>query len=266
MDKILVVVFDNEKKASDGCNALRALHTEGSITLFAMAVIAKDTSGMVAVKQAANQGPLGTAVGLVTGSLIGLLGGPVGVAIGAEVGMVGGMLSDLWTLGVGDDLLGEVGKHLTAGKTAVVAEVWEEWVTPVDTRMEAAGGIVFRRTLGEVRDALIERESDAFEAEIGHLKAEYDRATGDAKAKLQAKIDAVKAKLHATQDRARTAFEAAKQETDAKIKSVQEQAAKAKGEAKADIDARIVKVRSAYKRRTDKLSEAWELTKQALAV
>jgi uncharacterized membrane protein len=265
MDKMIVVVFDSESKAYEGSKALRELHDEGSITLYAMGVIAKDTSGKVSVKEAAEEGPLGTAVGLVTGSLIGLLGGPVGVAIGAGAGTFGGILYDLATVGVGEDFLAEVGGRLQPGKTAVVAEVGEEWSMPVDTRMEAAGGVVLRRGLGEVQDALIERDTDALEAEIAQLKAEYAQATGQAKAKLQAKIDAAKARLQATHDRAKAEIEAAKQRMDEKIKSLEEQSAKAKGDAKAKLDARIAEVRSEYKRRSDKLKQAWELTKQALA-
>jgi len=265
MDKMIVVVFDSESKAYEGSKALKELDVQGSITLYAMGVIAKDASGKVTVKEAADEGPLGTAVGLMTGSLIGLLGGPVGVAIGAGAGMFGGILYDLATVGVGEDFLAEVGRRLQPGKTAVIAEVGEDWSMPVDTRMEAAGGVVIRRGLGEVQDALIERDTDALKTEIAQLKAEYAQATGNAKAKLQAKIDAAKAKLQATHDRAKTALDAAKQKMDAKIKSLQEQSAKAKGDAKAKIEARIAEVRSEYKRRTDKLKQAWELTKQALA-
>jgi uncharacterized membrane protein len=219
----------------------------------------------VTVKEAVDQGPLGTGIGLVTGSLIGLLGGPVGVAIGAYVGTFGGMLYDLANVGVGEDFLDEVGGRLKPGKTAVVAEVEEEWTMPVDTRMDAGGGVVFRRVLGDVQDALIERDSDALEAELAQLKTEYAQATGNAKVKLLAKIDAAKVKLQATHDRAKAALEAARQKMDAKIKSLQEQAAKAKGDSKAKIEARIAEVRSEYNRRTDKLKKAWELTKQALA-
>jgi uncharacterized membrane protein len=265
MNKIIVVVFDSESKAYEGSRALKELHDEGSITLYASAVIAKDASEKVTVKEAADQGPLGTGVGLVTGSLIGLLGGPVGVAIGAYVGTFGGMLYDLATVGVGEDFLAEVGGQLKPGKTAVVAEIEEEWAMPVDTRMEAAGGVVLRRGLGDVQDALIERDSDALEAELAQLKAEYAQATGKAKVKLQAKIDSTKAKLQTTHDRAKAALEASRQRMDAKIKSLQEQAAKAKGDAKTKLDARIAEVQSEYKRRTDKLKQAWELTKQALA-
>jgi uncharacterized membrane protein len=265
MDKMIVVVFDSESKAYEGSKALKELDAQGSITLYAMGVIAKDASGKVTVKEAADQGPLGTAVGLMTGSLIGLLGGPVGVAIGAYVGTVGGIMYDLGAVGIGEDFLGEVGERLKPGKTAVVAEVEEEWVMPVDTSMETAGGVVSRRVIGEVQDALIERDTVALKAEIAHLKAEYAQATGQAKVKLQAKIDAAKAKLKATHDRAKAALDAAKQKMDAKVKSLQEQSAKAKGDAKAKIEARISEVRSEYKRRADKLKQAWELTKQALA-
>jgi uncharacterized membrane protein len=264
-DKMIVVIFDDEKKAYEGIKALKDLHAEGSITLYASAVIAKEADGKLTVKQAADSGPLGTGVGLLTGSLIGLLGGPVGVAIGAGAGTFGGMLYDLGKLGVGEDYLGEVGQHLQAGKVAVVAEVGEEWVTPVDTSMEAAGGVVFRRARGEVVDSQIARDAAALKAEVADLKAEHARARQERKAKLQTKITAAKAKLQATQERAKAAAEATKQEMDAKIKSLKEQVAKAQGAVKAQLEARIAEVQSEYKRRANKLHQAWELTKEALA-
>jgi uncharacterized membrane protein len=265
-DKMIVVIFDNEKKGYEGLKAFKDLHLEGSITLYASAVIAKDAGGKVAVKQAADQGPLGTGVGLITGSLIGLLGGPVGVAIGAYVGTVGGMLYDLAKVGVGEDFLGEVGKQLQPGKVAVVAEVWEEWVMPVDTRMEAEGGVVFRRARGEVLDYQIERDASALKAEVADLKAEYARADKEAKEKLQAKISAAKAKLQATQQQAKAALEGTKREMEAKMKSLKEQMAKAQADRKAKLEKRIAEVQSEYTRRTDKLKQAWELTKEALAL
>jgi uncharacterized membrane protein len=266
MDKILVVIFDDENKAYKGSRALQDLHNEGSITLYAKAVIAKDASGQVSVKQTDDEGPVGTAVGLLTGSLIGLLGGPVGVALGAYVGMFGGMLYDLANLGVGEDFLVEVGQYLEPGKAAVVAEVWEEWVLPVDTRMQTVGGVVFRRMRGEIVDAQIERDVDALKAEIAELKAELNQATGEAKADLQAKIDAAKAKLQAMQDGIKAKIETNQQETEAKVKTLQEQAGKAQGERKAKIEAHIAELKADDKRRTELLHQAWELTKEAMKV
>src|SRR5512141_3211823 len=103
MDKIVVVVFDSESKAYEGSQALQELQNEGSINLYAKAVIAKDANGKVAVKQQGDMGPVGTAVGLLTGSLIGLLGGPVGVAVGATAGTYGGLLYDSMDLGINMD-------------------------------------------------------------------------------------------------------------------------------------------------------------------
>jgi hypothetical protein len=137
-------------------------------------------------------------------------------------------------------------------------------VIPVDTRLEAAGGVVFRRAREEVVDAQLERDAAAFKEELADLKAEHARANQQAKAKLQAKINAVKAKLQATQDRAKAAADATKREMEAKVKSLKEQAAKAQGDAKAKLEARIAEVQADHKRRGDKLHQAWELTKEAL--
>jgi uncharacterized membrane protein len=265
MDKMIVVTFDNERKAYEGSMALTELADEGEIELYALAVIAKDTSGQVSVVQAADEGPLGTAVGLATGSLLGLLGGPVGVVLGASAGMFGGMMSDLAYVGVGEDFLSEAGQSLQPGKAAVVAEIWEDWVTPLDSRMEAAGGIVFRRSRTGFIDAQIERDAAAFKTEVTNLKAEVARSTGEAKTKLQAQIAAVNAKLQATQEQAKKALETANQEREAKIKSLKEQIAKSQGEAKAKREARQAQIEAEYKQRTDKLKQAWELTKEALA-
>jgi hypothetical protein len=51
---------------------------------------------------------------------------------------------------VGTQLGFSQSKTLTAGKAAVQAEVEESWTTPVDTRLHARGGIVFRRLRSEV--------------------------------------------------------------------------------------------------------------------
>ena len=107
--------------------------------MYASAVIAKDAEGRVDVRQAADRGPVGTLVGVVTGGLVGLLGGPVGVAVGAYVGGTGGVLYDLFNAGFDGDIVDEVAEALTPGKAAVVAEIDEYWVAPVETRLSDAG-------------------------------------------------------------------------------------------------------------------------------
>ena len=76
MNKMLVAVFDNETAAFKGLSALIDLHRNGDISLYASAVIVKDKTGAIGIKQAADDGPVGTALGLLTGGLIGILAGP----------------------------------------------------------------------------------------------------------------------------------------------------------------------------------------------
>jgi uncharacterized membrane protein len=266
MDKMLVVVFKDESRAYDGSKALRELHAEGSITLYAAAVIAKDAQGKVTVKQGADQGPLGTALGFATGGLIGMLGGPAGLALGAATGSLTGSLYDIAQAGISDDFLSEVSERLLPGKTAVVAEIDEEWITPLDTRMDQLGGTVFRRARGEFIDAQIEREAAADKAELVKLKAERDQAVGETKSKLQARVDAAQKKLQARRDALNERIAAIKSEGDAKIKTLQEQASKAKADTKARLDRRVAETRADHEERVDKLSKAWQLVKSAEAI
>jgi uncharacterized membrane protein len=265
MDKMVVLVFGDEKRAYEGIKALKELHDENAITLYATAVIERDAHGEVIVKESADQGPIGTAVGLLTGSLIGLLGGPVALAAGAVAGAMGGVVYDAAQLGIGVDFLDEVSQKLTPGKMAVVAEIDEEWVTPLDTRIEALGGIVYRQARWDFVAAQTDLEIAAAKAEFIKLKAEYRHATGEAKAKLKAKVDAAQHKLEAKRNLIHQKIEDMKHEAEAKIKSMQEQAVKTTAETKAKLEKRIDETRADYKHRADKLRQAWQLIKEAAA-
>jgi uncharacterized membrane protein len=211
MERMLVVVFDNEKKAYEGESALKQLVREGSFSIYAGAVVVKHADGTVSVKQIDDSGPIGTLTGTAVGSLIGVLGGPVGLAIGAASGLALGALYDADDIRVGEDFLDDVSKSLTPNKVAVVAEVEEEWTTPVDTRMEALGGTVLRRALWEVEKTVDDEENAAMKADLEQLKSEISKAQADRKAKLQKKIDQLEAKIDAQQKKTiqrRKAFEA----------------------------------------------------------
>jgi uncharacterized membrane protein len=266
MEKMIVTVFDDERSAYEGLNAIRSLHAEGSLTLHAAAVIAKDDKGQVNVKQADDEGPAGTVAGLAMGSLIGLLGGPLGLAVGATAGTVSGSLYDLATLGVGEDFLTEVSQNLTPGKVAVLADIDEEWVTPLDTRIEALGGVLFRRARGEFIDAQIEREVAADRAELAKLKAEYNQAIGEAKTKLKTKLELAEKKFEARRALLNERINAFEREGEAKINTLREQAAKTKGEFKVKLEQRIAQDRANHKARVEKLRKAWQLVKEASTI
>lgn len=253
MEKMLVAVFDNERHAYEGSRALNQLDAEGSITIHAESVIKKDANGKVSVMQAEGDFPVRTVGGTAIGSLIGLLGGPIGLGIGAAAGALAGSIGDLYVAGVNADFLDDVSAVLTPGKYAVVADVTEEWVTPVDSRMEAVGGVVFRSLKTTVEDD--QRASDVAELkeEIGQLKAENAQARAERKAKLQARIDALNARLQEKLNQAKQRSEQIKEETEAKVQALQKRAAKAQGDVKKAIDGRIAQIQGEYEERSRRL-------------
>jgi len=265
-DKLVVIVFPDEKHAYEGSKALKDLHGEGGLTLYGSAIVAKDGDGKVTVKEAADEGPLGTAVGLATGTLIGVLGGPVGVAIGATTGMLTGSVYDVAQLGVGEQFLTEAAQALSPGKIAVIAEIEEEWVTPLDSRMEALGGTVIRQPRAEFIDTHTERELAARNAELAKLKAERDRAVGEAKAKLQTKVQAAQQALRQESARLKEKIAASERERKAKLDAIKEQAAHAREDAKEKIQKRLAASQSRHSVRKEKLSQAWQLVKEAAAI
>ena len=263
-NKILVSVFDSERMAFEGLTALKDLHREGDITLYASTVIVKDPSGTVEVRQTADRGPIGTFAGIVTGALVGLLGGPVGVAVGAYVGGFGGLMYDMFNAGVGIDFVDEVSASLTPGKAAVVADIDEMWVTPIDARLAALGGTTFRRLHGEVIDTELVRETESAQVELEQLRAELRETSGEAKANVEAAINAKRQKLEALVDRVDKTLTQQKAELEAKVSTLRAQRDAAHLRKRERIDARIEELKTSYATRQAKLEEARRLAKASV--
>lgn len=266
MHKVIVSVFDGEQAAFEGLSALKDLHRDGEITLYATSVVKKDANGWISMLQSNDSGPVGLLAGLVGGSLVGLLGGPVGVAIGAYTGTVGGALFDMFNAGVGMDFISEVAAQMAPGKVAVVADADETWVTPVETRLAALGATTFRRLPDEVIDEGLVRESQAANAELEQLMTELRTSTGQARAKVEGAIAAQQTKLATIAARIDTTLATQKSELEARISTLQAQRAKAREQQKTRIDARIEELKASYAARRAKLEQARELAKQSAAL
>ena len=264
MSKFVVTTFDSEAKAYEGTRALKELHSEGNLTLYGMAVITKNAGGKVSVKDGPDGLP-GTAVGSLVGVLVGLFGGPAGVVVGLTTGMLLGNISDLLNIGVGADFLDKVSRELAPGRAAVIAEVDEDWVTPLNTRMERIGGSVVREWRSDFEEAEIAKETAARKAELEQLNAELAQSGTEAKAKLQARIKDVRAKLDELSGQAQTKLQTLEKDTNTKISAMNEQVAKANAETKARINERLAKLRADHDRRAAKLKQAGGMIKEALA-
>ncbi len=266
MEKMLVVVFDSESKAYEGSSALTQLDAEGSIAIHAESVIKKNDDGTVTVEELDSDFPVRTVGGTAIGSLIGLLGGPVGVGVGLAAGALAGSIGDLHAAGVGADFLDQVTTALAPGKCAVLADISEEWVTPIDTSMEKLGGAVFRTPRKSFEDEQRARDVAALRGEIDELKAEFAGARADRKANIQARIDKLNADVQDKFDEAKLRSGQIKSEAEAKIKALQKKAENSQAEMKATLEARVAQIRNNYEQTEARLKHlVAEQLKQAAA-
>ncbi|MFM9925219.1 DUF1269 domain-containing protein [Variovorax sp. H27-G14] len=265
MNKLLVVVFGTEADAEAGTRVLRNLDSEGDITLYALGVISKDAKGLVSVKKAVDSFGVGAGMGLAVGALIGLLAGPVGVVAGAAAGTLLGTVRDYWVAGVGPGFIEEASTFLKPGTTAVVAEVEEDWVTPVDAAMDDLGGSVIRRARMAMLQDQFDQDIVAMKAEISGLEAECQHSSGAAQTRLRAALSSTQTNLAQTTARATKKLAEFRQETELRVHAIEAQIAKAQGKVRARLETRLERVHTAYAERSAKLSRAWGLTREALS-
>jgi uncharacterized membrane protein len=247
MDNLVAVVFGDEKSAGEGISALNALDSQASIAVNRMAVIKRNADGTV-VTEREFPPPAGTLAGTAIGSLIGILGGPISFAFGAGTGALIGAVRDLVTSQVDVDFLSDVAVALIPGTYAILGDIDEEWVTPLDERMEGLGGVVFRTTKTDVRAERLARETAAWRAEIDELKAECAEARIERRAKLQARLDGLRARIEKRVEEQRARSKQVSDELLARVQALENRAEQEKGEAKRSIEARISRLREQYQR------------------
>ena len=127
MRKISLVVFRDETAAFRALHALEVLHREGSISVYAAAVVELDESGALSVRKRSRVVPLG--------------GG-----LGAFVG------------GSRRELLEFVVRQLAPRAIAMIAEI-DEWSRAIDVRMETLGGKLVCEWWREVADEALEQRT-----------------------------------------------------------------------------------------------------------
>jgi len=247
VEKMIVIVFDDRTKANAGCEILRQLERDGEISVYEAQMIAKEPSGSIEYIDNSNElafPVIGSATAV--GAFVGLLGGPLGALLGGMAGGLIGSIGDLVHAGVTDEFVNDVNTAMTVGKFALVADVSEDWVTPLDARIEEIGGVVFRRTRSEVKRMHHDRDVAAHRAEMEQLKAERAQARADRLAKIDATIDALRKKLENATERDRCKMLFRQNQRDARIQALQAKADQSQEQIRRRLDARIAEVRRDY--------------------
>ena len=246
MDTMLVVVFDSEEGAREGSRALRDLDHDGSIAVYEAALVTRNPNDTATVKRIGEFGPSGTLRGLVGGSLIGALAGPAGLAVGLAGGTLLGAFSDFENVRVGSDFVADFANTLVPGYVALVAEIEEETIIPVDTVMKDLGGQILRSSLRELKDIEDDHDVATLKAEIAQAKAHHAEARADRKAKLEARIEALNSRLEQKLNQVKVRREAMQRWAKAKLEVLQEKTAQAKQDIKTKQQQRLAAAVKAY--------------------
>lgn len=153
MDNYVAIVFDTDEKAFEGLHALWNLDATGDITVHGAAVIHRDRFGHVDVATKDTDPGVRTMVGAGLGALLGAFAGPIAAGIGAAAGGLVGGTADVVKAGEHEEAAYESGFVMKNGQAAVIAEVSEDWTTPLDTAAKRLSGVVYRRPKSDVREA-----------------------------------------------------------------------------------------------------------------
>lgn len=174
MSNYIAVIFETEKKASDGLHKLWQLDTDGEMTVHGAAIVRRDDMGEVQVSHKHTDAGMRTAIGVGLGALLGAFAGPIGVAAGiagaaaltvaagvgagAVAGAVVGGAADAIKSADRSDMEHQPFFVLDQGQYAVMAEVSETRDSALDDAMKPLDGKVHRRLNDDVFTGVYGRE------------------------------------------------------------------------------------------------------------
>lgn len=225
MKNIIVVSFTDETKAINAMHKLVELESYGDISIYEKVMVRKNANGECEVLREDSFEGWRTLTGMGIGSLLGALGGPVGFAIGMYTGTTIGLLGDIGHYDFADDFVAKTKNKLTAGTVSIIAEVDEDSDAFVDTSLKPFDAVISRTSVDAEYDNFVNEKIDKIEDDIAAQRAALKNAIGSEKAKIQAKIAELKAKRKATiaefEANAKAAEESLKEKATAVVKGIQ---------------------------------------------
>ncbi|AOM78206.1 DUF1269 domain-containing protein [Pedobacter steynii] len=167
MEKMIQALFNSEVEAFKGLQALQELQRTKEISVGETYVLTRDTDGKVNIRSAKNESE-GTGIigGGLIGGLVGLLAGPLGFIVGLAGGMIAGSAGETLKAEGVSDYLDQVSANIPNGKSVLIAHVWENWETPLNTMLLPLSTDLRRFSLEEQVFVPARTELDKLNADI----------------------------------------------------------------------------------------------------
>jgi uncharacterized membrane protein len=216
MEKMIQAVFNSEVEAFKALQAIQQLGASKDISVGETYVLTKNAEGQTSIRSAKdNDAGAGTLGGGVLGGLIGLLAGPLGVLVGVAGGMIAGNASETLRAENVSDYLDVVSANIPNGKSVLVAHVWEDWETPINTALLPLTDDLVRYNMDEQVYVPAQSELNKVSDDIKEAETRFLESDGDSKAdwnktleELRNKRKSLQEKLNINTDQQERQFEA----------------------------------------------------------
>ena len=256
MTTFVVITFAGDEQAANGLRALRGLDVEGVVTLYGAAILQRDREGGTSVKHHDADVPMGVGVRALVGGLLRVVGGPGAALPAPTCGPSFAAMHDMFGTRVAEGFLVRIAKALAPGTTAIVAEISEEWRTPLDASMHKLGGKVVRERRDDTVDTQLQRQFRTAQAESAQLRADLANAHGEFAIVVKAAIDRAEAKAKALREVADARTRCLHEEAAARLRALLRQRMSARVDGKARIEQRLAEVRADELRSSAALTSA----------
>lgn len=138
--QVVVAAFQEEGAAKEALSVLKQLKKQKLIGIQNAAVLRKDATGKIYIKETADMGGgKGSVIGGVAGAAIGLIAGPALVVPAAVGALVGGLTAKLRDTGFSNKRLETIAEGLQPETSAIIAVVEHKWVSQLEKEMAAMG-------------------------------------------------------------------------------------------------------------------------------
>ncbi|QQT46646.1 Predicted membrane protein [Sphingobacterium multivorum] len=197
MEKLITILFNSEDTAFKASEAIHQLAADKDINITEFYVLSKNKSGDITIKNADKKEIGYSPTNLFMGGFVETLGGPLYVLAGMTNGTFVGKLGSLLKNGKikTSKILNKVSKIITAGKTAIVAQIYEYWEIPLNTALESFDIDIKRLNVNEEINKYIDDKRIELSTNIINLKNEIKEVAGEPNKKFKKKLESEIRKL-----------------------------------------------------------------------
>lgn len=154
---LFVGTYKSEEDARADYEAVKALHAEGVIGTYDMAIVSKDDQDKVHVKKHEKPTEHGVWTGIAVGAVVGILFPPSIIASGAIGGATGGLIGHFWR-GMSRADVKELGELIDEGQAALVVVGESKFQQYMDRAFSRAQRRVERQVKADAR--AVQKELD----------------------------------------------------------------------------------------------------------